>query len=96
MLQGTYFQQLYAEIHFLHLSLRGSHHSQMTWKGEKKWVTKRGFATKREATQYERDFLMKQDGNVDMTFADFVEVYQRDRHPRIRESTIVMKENRKA
>lgn len=63
------------------------------WKGEKKWVTKRGFATKREATQYERDFLMKQDGNLDMTFAEFVEVYQRDRHPRIRESTIVMKEN---
>ena len=55
--------------------------------------TKRGFATKREATQYERDFLMKQDGNLDMTFAEFVEVYQRDRHPRIRESTIVMKEN---
>lgn len=63
------------------------------WKGEKKWVTKRGFATKREAVQYEREFLAKQDGNLDMTFADFVEVYQRDRHPRIRESTIVMKEN---
>lgn len=67
--------------------------SYRNWKGEKKWVTKRGFATKREAIQYERDFLMKQDGNVDMTFADFVKVYQRDRHPRIRESTIVMKEN---
>ena len=67
--------------------------SYRNWKGEKKWVTKRGFATKREATQYERDFLMKQDGNLDMTFAEFVEVYQRDRHPRIRESTIVMKEN---
>lgn len=67
--------------------------SYRNWKGEKKWVTKRGFTTKREATQYERDFLMKQDGNLDMTFAEFVEVYQRDRHPRIRESTIVMKEN---
>lgn len=63
------------------------------WKGEKKWVTKRGFATKREAVQFERDFLAKQSGNLDMTFADFVEVYQRDRNPRIRESTIVMKEN---
>ena len=67
--------------------------SYRDWKGDKKWVTKRGFATKREATQYERDFLAKQSGNLDMTFAEFVEVYQRDRHPRIRESTIVMKEN---
>ena len=67
--------------------------SYRNWKGEKKWVTKRGFATKREATQYERDFLTKQDGNLDMTFAEFVEVYQRDRHPRIRESTIVMKDH---
>ena len=63
------------------------------WKGDKKWVTKRGFGTKREAVQFERDFLAKQNGNLDMTFADFVEVYQRDRNPRIRESTIVMKEN---
>ena len=63
------------------------------WKGDKKWVTKRGFATKREAVQFERDFLAKQSGNLDMTFADFVEVYQRDRNPRIRESTIVMKDN---
>ncbi len=67
--------------------------SYRNWKGEKKWVTKRGFATKREATQYERNFLMKQDGNLDMTFAEFVKVYQRDRHPRIRESTIVMKDH---
>ena len=67
--------------------------SYRDWKGDKKWVTKRGFATKREATQYERVFLAKQSGNLDMTFADFVEVYQRDRHPRIRESTIVMKDN---
>ena len=67
--------------------------SYRNWKGETKWVTKRGFTTKREAVQFERDFLMQQNGNLDMTFAEFVEVYQRDRHPRIRESTIVMKEN---
>ena len=39
------------------------------WQGEKKWITKRGFATKREAVQYERDFLMRKSGDTDMTFA---------------------------
>ena len=40
------------------------------WQGEKKWITKRGFATKREALQYERDFLMRKSGDTDMTFAN--------------------------
>ena len=63
------------------------------WQGEKKWVTKRGFATKREALQYERDFLAKQSGSLDMTFRDFVTVYRGDRGPRLKESTFAMKDN---
>ena len=31
--------------------------------GKIKWVTKRGFATKREALQYERDFLARKSGD---------------------------------
>lgn len=63
------------------------------WQGEKKWVTKRGFATKREALQYERDFMERQSGSLDMTFAEFVKVYREDRGPRLKESTFAMKEN---
>jgi len=63
------------------------------WQGEKKWVTKRGFATKREALQYERDFLMRKSGELDMTFEEFIKVYREDRCPRIKESTAAMKDN---
>ncbi len=63
------------------------------WEGTKKWVTKRGFATKRDALQYERDFLARQSGNLDMTFAAFVMVYREDRGARIKESTLATKDN---
>ena len=62
------------------------------WQGKKKWVTKRGFATKREAVQYERDFLMRKSGDMDMTFEEFIKVYREDRRPRIKESTASMKD----
>lgn len=63
------------------------------WSGETKWVTKRGFATKREALQYERDFLARQSGNLDMSFANFVKVYREERGARVKESTLLMKDN---
>ena len=63
------------------------------WSDETKWVTKRGFATKREALQYERDFLARQSGNLDMSFAAFVNVYREDRGARVKESTLSMKDN---
>ena len=63
------------------------------WQGEKKWHTKRGFATKREAVQYERDFLIRKSGDTDMIFGEFIKVYREDRSPRIKESTAAMKDN---
>ena len=63
------------------------------WSGKIKWVTKRGFATKRDALQYERDFLARQSGNLDMSFAAFVEAYREERGARIKESTLSMKDN---
>ena len=63
------------------------------WSGQIKWVTKRGFTTKREALQYERDFLARKSGNLDMSFADFVQVYREERGARIKESTLSMKDN---
>lgn len=61
--------------------------------GKQKYLTKRGFATKREALDYERSFLEKISGTTEMSFKDFVEVYKNDRAPRIKESTTVTKYN---
>lgn len=62
------------------------------WAGEPKWVTKRGFATKREATQWEQNFRFTLMESSDMPFDSFAQVYKRDREPRIKDSTFQMKE----
>lgn len=60
--------------------------------GEKKRGTKRGFSTKREALQWEREFLLKKSGSIDMTFAAFAKRYEEDISVRIKNST---RENKK-
>lgn len=75
---------------------RGTWYAKFQYKGwdnTRKWVTKRGFATKREALQWERDFLLQKSGSVDMSFQDFVQIYLQNRTPRLKESTALMKEN---
>lgn len=52
---------------------------------------KRGFATKKDAQQWERDFLHKQSASMDMKFASFVEVYFEDKAPRLKERSIMTK-----
>lgn len=63
------------------------------WTGNQKDITKRGFSTKREALQWERNFLLQKSGSTDMTFKDFVSVYFKNRTPYIKESTTCTKEN---
>ncbi|MCD8082064.1 MAG: site-specific integrase [Clostridiales bacterium] len=63
------------------------------WRGEKQIKTKRGFATKREALQWEREFLQKQSKDVNMSFKAFTEIYLRDIKPRIKYSTYLGKKN---
>jgi integrase len=63
------------------------------WTGTTKWTTKRGFATKREAVQYEAEFKLHIAGDMDMTFEEFIKLYREERYPRIRESTQVNKDN---
>ena len=41
------------------------------WKGERQQKLKRGFATKKEAQAWEREFLMQKQADVNMTFAVF-------------------------
>ena len=54
------------------------------WNGDSKCVTKRGFTTKREALQWEREFLLQKNGSTDMTFKDFVAIYLENRSPRLK------------
>jgi len=63
------------------------------WKGERQQKLKRGFSTKREALEWEREFLQQQAADLDMTFAAFVEIYSKDIKPRLRQSTWQTKEN---
>ena len=61
------------------------------WKGDRKQSTKRGFQTKRDALAWEREFLQKSAGSLDMTFNSFYEVYRNDLQNRIRQNTWVTK-----
>ena len=61
-------------------------------KGEKLYKKKRGFSTKKEALNWEREFLLQQAGTVEMTFREFFELYKRDKKPRIRDNTWQTKE----
>ena len=63
------------------------------WKDEIKDKMKRGFATKREALQWERDFMQRLCGSLDLTFREFVEVYREDRSPRLKQSTMGTKDH---
>lgn len=63
------------------------------WTGTRKWATKRGFKTKREAVQYESEFKLHIAGDMDMTFEEFIKLYREDRYPRIRVSTQANKDN---
>ncbi len=57
------------------------------WKGERKQTQKRGFATKREAQAYEREIMLKQSGNLDMTFESFFLLYEADKTKRVKKNT---------
>ena len=61
------------------------------WQGIKKQKWKRGFASKKEALGFERDFLEKQSANPDMTFQNLYEIYMEDMAARLKQSTLLTK-----
>ena len=63
------------------------------WKGVKRQKCKRGFATKREAQEWERNFQLQSDGDPDMTFEAYLELYEHDIRPRLKENTWLSKEH---
>lgn len=58
------------------------------WTGKRKKKYKRGFSTKKEAQEWERDFLRKQKADMNMKVAAFVDLYLDDMKPRLRGSTL--------
>ncbi len=63
------------------------------WTGERKPKCKRGFATRREALEWEQKFQQQNAGDLDMSFEAFCEIYTNDLKARLKESTWQTKEN---
>ena len=75
--QGTWYASFYFE----------------NWQGVKQKKLKRGFATKKDALAWEREFLLQQAADLTMTFEGFVEIYITDKKKRLRENTWSTKEH---
>ena len=58
------------------------------WQGKRRKSTKRGFATKREAEEWLRNFLMTQKADFDIKLEDFWKMYYADMETRLREHTM--------
>ena len=77
--QGTWYASFYFE----------------NWQGVKQKKLKRGFATKKDALAWEREFLLQQAADLTMTFEAFVEIYITDKKKRLRENTWSIHRGRK-
>ena len=75
--QGTWYASFYFE----------------NWQGVKQKKLKRGFATKKDALAWEREFLLQQAADLTMTFEAFVKIYITDKKKRLRENTWSVKEH---
>ena len=75
--QGTWYASFYFE----------------NWQGVKQKKLKRGFATKKDALAWEREFLLQQAADLTMTFEAFVEIYITHNKKRLRENTWSTKEH---
>lgn len=59
------------------------------WQGNRKETTKRGFATKREAKEYEQEFIRKAQGTADMTLRSLYEIYLEDKRKQVKPSSLL-------
>ena len=65
----------------------------LDWTGKRQQKLKRGFATKKEADQWERQFKIKEKADIDMHFSEFWELYEADMKPRLKLNTWLSKEH---
>ena len=61
------------------------------WKGKVIHKKKRGFATKKEAQEWENEILSQATSSLGMTFKDFIELYFQDMQTRTKPTTIANK-----
>ena len=61
--------------------------------GTRRQKTKRGFAKKSEAQEWERAFKLKDEMNINMKFKDFAELYLSDIQPRIKYNSFLTKKH---
>ena len=59
--------------------------------GERKQTQKRGFKTKREATAWEHEMMLRKGNKLDMTFESFYEIYSEYKRQRVKGSTFETK-----
>ena len=63
------------------------------WTGARKQKCKRGFATRKEAADWELQFKLQKKASVDMTMESFCTMYEEDVRPSLKQSTWLTKEN---
>ena len=63
------------------------------WQGNYKQKCKRGFATRRDAQEWEKQFLLQKRADVNMTLESFYALYEEDLKPRVKLTTWKTKEN---
>lgn len=61
--------------------------------GGRKQKTKRGFAKKSEALEWERNFKLKENQSISMSFKSFVDIYLTDLEPRIKRNMFLTKKH---
>ena len=62
------------------------------WTGAHKQKCQRGFATRREALEWEAQFKLQKTADIDMTLEAFYELYEQDVRPRLKENTWMTKQ----
>lgn len=62
------------------------------WTGQNRKKLKRSFRCKKDAIEWERNFILQQTCNLDMTFGDFWKLYEADVKPKLKLNTWVSKE----
>ena len=63
------------------------------WTGKRCRKLKRGFATKKEAQEWEIHFKLQKASSLDMTFGDFYKIYEQDIKPKVRYNTWCSKQH---
>jgi integrase len=63
------------------------------WQGNRKETTKRGFATKKAAKEWEEEYIRKASGTSDMSLQSLYDIYYEDRKKQVKASTLYTLDN---